>query len=1094
MDTYLASLVIREQNMQQFLKVMQDLTVTDEDVVTIEFVLPDGSTKTYEAQSISSIMSRVKNLENNIKELANLDNISNATIILPDGTIRSIIVAEQATEPKTFVVDAPTAVVKKENFLKHLFIDPFVFAKVPVSRVSYPSYDKVKINKVILTLDTPDKLGYFDTIKNKQVEYDDVIVGLDKNGISRKETYIESFLASSQYQSKGVFDILNISKKSEVISNVDPTDTSLVYKLNTLFYKNRVDDTDIYIKVGHKIYVGENTTYVIDFVDKSTNHIGLTLVKGFEPVTIGVEKLLFLGDIEEPYAEIPLSAGEYCIVFIRPVNTDMLIESTEWGIGYSFFSDDLLSGITVNNFWKSVEAVSNENLIPSTEFVPPSKPVLSGENFDVVLVNKHKNNSDSVMDIKKKFSEKTKVESDYKMIQDDIRSTETTIATTPTEDNATRTKLTAKLTSLKEDLQNKSRELNSAVNDLNTVSTQLDGFKPKYEIHGFISEGDAVFVNGVVQNIIGYDVEYRYVSSDAKVDENKSFDLKSELKSKKAIIPKWLKMPVPKIKQKTIAGKWVDEDLGDVDQLNINQITIPISTNEIVEIRARAISEVGYPFQTNYSEWSDVIKISFPDTIKDTSETIIELSKTDVVYNRVYEKLVELGLTIHNVDSLSITEKYYAHFLRNIGTNKLTPENKPIDAQTLIDSVIADVLDIRNTLGSLSGLIKVKILAEDQTVIAEVSNNGTVKYLDEYYKNLVEDLNVKKGAIINRILYIEITNIADGDIELFPFVTGVSTDKLVGSYSGYTYNSDEYNNFRQFYNAPLSRLDVIEDADFLLSKAEQYPFVEIKSFQSSQVKSQGVYSRAKDITLTENLFDGTVLSLLVPIFSVSGTQPFIWNGSQTIIAPVGGGGYTDFCVHVDHPLLQLSSDLMQNWIKYYSTGAERTLPKQTYDAQKAYYPPFMMDAFATDANSLKQMIYREYESVSTGATASNFPNKIGFEDNDKYLIGKNTCGLFLSLASSSDLFLNEKFVNQGKKIKKGERYLIPILASSRLTDYYGAGSAGIGNIGGEIGKTNVSYTKKIGIDILVKESKLELPKLLSFDFQYTMQYEKSSLN
>lgn len=127
------------------------------------------------------------------------------------------------------------------------------------------------------------------------------------------------------------------------------------------------------------------------------------------------------------------------------------------------------------------------------------------------------------------------------------------------------------------------------------------------------------------------------------------------------------------------------------------------------------------------------------------------------------------------------------------------------------------------------------------------------------------------------------------------------------------------------------------------------------------------------------------------------------------------------------------------------------------------------------------------------ATLQNFPNKAKFSANDKYLIGKKTCGLYIGLASNDKtMFVNSKFVGDGVLVKKDGYILIPIIISERLTDYYGVGSSGIGNIGGVIGASNVKYTKKIGLDIIVKESKLENPKMLSFDFQYSAQYEKTS--
>ena len=1073
---------------------MLSSVVTDDETVELSFEKDDGTVDTFQVSSISNLLYRVKNLEYNIKEISNLDNLSNANIIFPDGSIRNIIASEQFVEPKSFSVPTLSVSYQKENSLKHLLVEPYTYAKIPVSRILYPSYDKCLINKLIVKTENSEQEQIFDTlIKGKQLAYDDLINQLAVNSLEFVETILDVAITAGKFRKKGVFSVLDIRKKIDVVNGTDASDQSVVYKLNTLFYKDIENNADIYLKNGDSVNVGDSTVYNVNFVDKSTGYVGFTLIKGFEPITLGIDSIKYFGDQEEPTVDTPLYSNELSVVFLKPINSSLLIESNDWGVGFAYNSNELLANKSVANLATALMAVANEQIVPSTEFVKPNQPILQASNFSVVLINKHKATSKTVGEIKDKFSKKTVSESELKLLQDSLQQANSELSVVKADDYKGKKDAKDKIQSVTEDLVNKSKEVEALAAELSAVSAQIGDFKAKYEVHGFILEPTYPTKNGKIQTIIGYDTEYRYLDVNAEVDENKSFDLKDTKISKKAVIPKWLKMTNATIKEKSTDGVWIEDSLADVDKLTSTQVTIPISSGEIVEIRTRAISEIGYPFQTNYSDWSEPLQVTFPQEIDNDTEVIVSMAQLSAIYTKMYERLVELGLTVHNVDSAIVGDKYYAHFLRNLGTEELTPENKPKDAQTVINAQAARLLAIENTIGSLSGTLKIRLLKEDETVLGEISNNSTFKLLDDYYKTIIENETVKKGTVLNRIFYVEVSNIGDGDIEIMPYVTGISSDRLVQAYTGYSFNSNEYENFRQYFDVPITRLGTIEDADFLASKSVASPFVELEKFQSSQVKGQAIYSRYKDITLNENLFAQDLITSVLPIFSAINPQTFIWNGTQTVSPVVSGnGGYTDFCIHIDHPLLQVSSDFMQNYSQYYSTGAEKTLPKQSYDAIRAYYPPFTNTVRAADQTYL-QAAYTEYSSAISAADITNFPNKTSFLANDKYLIGSATCGLYLTLGSNDSLFLNENFVNQGLKIVSGGRILIPMVASSRLTDYYGVGNTGVGNIGGVIGATNVAYTKKLGIDLLVKESKLELQKLLSFDLQYTMQYEKSSL-
>ena len=127
----------------------------------------------------------------------------------------------------------------------------------------------------------------------------------------------------------------------------------------------------------------------------------------------------------------------------------------------------------------------------------------------------------------------------------------------------------------------------------------------------------------------------------------------------------------------------------------------------------------------------------------------------------------------------------------------------------------------------------------------------------------------------------------------------------------------------------------------------------------------------------------------------------------------------------------------------------------------------------------------------------NYQDKLGFAPNDRYLIGKKTCGSYLMVAPASvqQLMVNGTDYRSTYVLEQGEdkAIRIPILFQFRMTDYYGAGSTGTGKIGGydtvsTVEPSNLTFAKKIGLDLFVKD---EAP--FSFDIMVKASYARESL-
>jgi hypothetical protein len=119
----------------------------------------------------------------------------------------------------------------------------------------------------------------------------------------------------------------------------------------------------------------------------------------------------------------------------------------------------------------------------------------------------------------------------------------------------------------------------------------------------------------------------------------------------------------------------------------------------------------------------------------------------------------------------------------------------------------------------------------------------------------------------------------------------------------------------------------------------------------------------------------------------------------------------------------------------------------------------------------------------------NYPIKLGFSENDKYLIGKYTCGAYLYIAPPSYDSIGstsfspaaaKRIVNYGTEAS----IKIPLTFQYRCADYLKFVGGYRGNA--TSGLRNVKYSKKIGFDI-------NLPTdVFSFDVLISAQYEKET--
>ena len=225
---------------------------------------------------------------------------------------------------------------------------------------------------------------------------------------------------------------------------------------------------------------------------------------------------------------------------------------------------------------------------------------------------------------------------------------------------------------------------------------------------------------------------------------------------------------------------------------------------------------------------------------------------------------------------------------------------------------------------------------------------------------------------------------------------------------------------------------------------------------------------------------------------------------------IGSVNYnTGIYMHKDHPDLQgLYSDYVLNAsvanavtdaelqasVKALVDNAIYTMPiPATIETGGVYsiYDPNNIGS--SNVNSKKQLAFMQMNGMIAAGDRSF---KMSFDANDQYLLGGRSCGAFLFLAPININTLSVDGDNKqgSKKIFYGENnsVAVDVVFQYRMTDYAGNDpSTDIGRIAGQtgLGISNLTYTKKIGIDIFDKyESEF------SFDLEVFARYNAKGKN
>ena len=1145
-SSLIAQFLRLQKNSLEIINKFNEVATSPKDSVEIEVINDDGTSNKIQIPSFGYLKGEIQRLDQNVLSLSGLED-STSNIRKSDGTVSKIFQASILKDPTSPTsLQVPSTFNARNNWFFESFLNPLLYVSVNVDNQIPENSNKVVTKRIIASTQTDAQKNYFDTnLKGKNSLTDsEYITSLKGQGIPYfvDEQIVDLELRTVRF--KGGFSVLKIyDEETETTQNGITTKVNVrKYKLSTVKYTDTLESSTNTrtLSKGDKLITRGGTKYEITSIDTSAQTIVLKRLFGFEAVQIGADSLSIYSTTLSPrIVEVNVGFDERQAVFIKSIDEDFNVASSTFSPGIIFWSNELQINTSegvksleyfynaeVSDFGKTFISAAKENTIPAVYGKVPSSPVLVAENLKVLQINSQITDSTKGKEFKAKLQEKTSLQNEIKSIDQAINQERSSLANITTSSSGKSQinkfkEITEKISQYTKNKATKTSALSSTIAQLNNLvdaNPELTE-NPKYRVRGFWPIPDPVQDPKTGdQNIVQFNVRYRYLSNAGSPNGTTSTDyVDNDGTKKSAQFSEW-NMSKGEVRKKEYNQSkgvytWVKENPNDPSAVNINQLDIAITKGEKVEIQVQSVSEAGFPVNPLLSPWSESVVIEFPAELSTQTgnQSYINQNNIDQTVVTIQNDLQAKGLDQHLNTSFSSGDKYFAHTSDTIASGFFDGAGKALDLFQKITQIDNELQSLKALVAKAKGTLAVYIKS-DKDSPKKINNGSTVNLFAGYYNEILSLSNPSNYGKIASVKYtLELRNEAATPLELSSILAGGLSVKAPAANST---SSLDYDKNRKYGNVPV-QLTSTTTKD-VINLPSSGSFKQLSGYQSANAYSQFIYNRYKSVGLDKDLYfeapttlplptdDGIVLSSkYYPIHPNGNLIPFtpgatnvvgagdnasIWiNDYNTNGTPKGGGKLNEFCVHISHPALtggnfaSLINPSVTTTMKY--PAFRHALGFETDTNTNASYPG------VTYQTSFDQQLAYCTPTGTFGTDNSAYPTKLGFVASDEFLCGKYSCGSYLYLAPTSHSSVQVEGTNElaKKTLEFGENnsITVPVVFEFRTTDKlkYVGGWRLSGNL------ANITYTKRLGIDIKVKNE-----ELFSFDLVVSGSHTKDSLS
>ena len=643
---------------------MNKSMTTEDDTVTIQVegqdpITGEPSTYSYSMPSYNYSLSQLSRITNTVDTFVS----GGGVVLLNDGTYRQVTTIPVAKSPiSIYGIAAPSRFKVRSNWFFESMIFPQLYVEFDLKNKIDDRSDRVVVRRVLFDNFNDEETQWFkEEFIGQEFSYEQVINILSVNGKHYWEDEEVQNLPLQPMEYTGRF----------LITNRGVIEGEEWFYLDTLNFAYTSDFTtvdNIELKIGDQLRYNDSL-YRIAKVELTEKRVQLTPLVGLGKPSINNYFNIYVTPFQEKLVQIPVGYDECNIIFFKGVNGDFNIIADNWGISTNFYTNDLvLDGATtdfatyyfnyVSDFGKQFEGQAKEKFIPAFFGATPSTPVITTGMFAVKQINTQMN---AALDTDSIKNTQTQIESTKTI----INSLKTTIAQQKAQlveltDPASRSDLNSKITANINDLSKKTIEYQSLVRSLATVAYENSAVmaSPKYRVRGFFPVPDPV--GTPPQQIIQFEYAYRYLKLDNTGISLNTYEYADPSTGQvvRGTFTDW-NVVQSSVKEKVLdvsSGNyiWKEQDVADSNVNNINQIDIPITKGEKVELKIRSISEAGWPTNPLKSDWSGTVTIDFPSNIEGSDQVVNILgdATAEETTIKLDETLNSAGVYTHLNDSV----------------------------------------------------------------------------------------------------------------------------------------------------------------------------------------------------------------------------------------------------------------------------------------------------------------------------------------------------------------------------------------------------------------------------------------------------------
>lgn len=828
------------------LKAMTQSLSTKDSQISLVMTNPQGERETVRIPSFLYLENKIEQLDTSLSSIIDLPNSGEAWMQSNSDLYKiSMIKNGIAPSKPTIISNNVVALFKDNNFLKDL-VSPKTYLKINLSNMS-DTLDSVLMKKLVMY--NSDMYIALSGMKS----YDDIkaaLYGYSK-GIDYEEydSTLEIPIKRERFNSR--FEITSIPSKEEIGTPNPWTESqssklSYQLKLSTLEYQDSEDSTISYVlKEGDYLCMAnQSTTWKVKYVDSFNMTVIIEETSGHTALQAYSENPSMYFSIynknysDYHYVEVPLEENQYIIVFLSAVQNNT---RSEWSTplfcdlssiyvkdnGGNFIQDSYGNNLSYLDYYKKYCTNIGDLILGITQTAYPQISNFTldqlkrlqdsdeiqqavSNTFDtdsilqVVPINKHLVDNASNEEIKSLHASKNDFQQQITAKQSEINEIYNKLINTDfsKETTISQSSLKQQLSTLYTDKTQLQTQLNSIVDEISIKSTDLDvtGNEVKYRIRGVT---DVAYLSQIISNIgdgidielIGCDIEYKYKST------NKDNNSLSSINS--STFTDWNRLDnidrQRKLKFDTSVGvEFVDYSSTD-NIIKWNQVDIPIQQGEDVIIRIRYKLNIGQPFMSIYTPWSDEKTMVFPSQYKSDVDltTILTQNSEDSVTSAFSKTLIDDGYAEHIQDKIVSSDQNFFHTPDNIYSGFNTSENKMISLKDKLNEFNNSIEEWKTILDNESNS-KFEVYLNYDNYSIPLSANSKNK-VNIYNNEHLSDIFIKKN------MNIVIKNTGDVRLNLYSIFPGsVSTPLLNCEIDAYVTRLADYERVPMIVNNQVS--------------------------------------------------------------------------------------------------------------------------------------------------------------------------------------------------------------------------------------------------------------------------------------------------